>query len=273
MIDFGKQRARVSSQTLGFRIKSPKETGFSLIEVIIVVALIAFTYTVAIPNLGIRTESEVAIKLSTLAGDIRNAYDLSVLTGRPYRLVFVMAKGDYWLEESDQEHFFIGADKVDRDPTEAEEKDEQLAHDQKMKEYLELAGPLVMDSKGDREIPQISPVLEAKSRLRKPVWSPVTNSEWGKRSLSPELLIKEMQSEHHGRLQDFSELGENARGMIYFFPNGYVQKAVLYIYYKKDDMIPDETKEPYTVVTFPFEGIAEVNSGRITIDVHEDLMP
>jgi hypothetical protein len=25
------------------------------------------------------------------------------------------------------------------------------------------------------------------------------------------------------------------------------------------------------VVTFPFEGIAEVNSGRINVDVHEDL--
>jgi hypothetical protein len=182
-----------------------------------------------------------------------------------------MAKGDYWLEEADQEHFYIGADKVDRDPTEAEEKDDQLFYEQKMREYSDLAGQAVIDSSKDKEIPPVSPVVEAKLKLRKAQWTPVSNSEWSKRSLGPQLLIKEMQSEHHGRLQNFSELGENARGMIYFFPNGYVQKAVLYVYYKKDDFVPDESKEPYTVVTFPFEGIAEVNSGRINVDVHEDL--
>jgi prepilin-type N-terminal cleavage/methylation domain-containing protein len=245
-------------------------SGFSLIELIIVVALIAFAYTVALPGLGIRSESEIALKLNTLAGDVRNAFDLSVLTGKPYRLVFNLASGEYWLEEPDQPEFYLGSEKVDRDPTEAEEKDAEVAFEQKMREFEDAAGQVVSAASGDEQISPTSPVVEAKSRLRKAIWTRVSNSEWGKRSLGPELIIKEMQSEHHGRRQDFSELGDQARGMIYFFPQGYVEKAVLYLYYKKDDLVPDESKEPYTFITFPYEGVADVMSGRLEINVHED---
>ena len=250
--------------------RSRTNQGFSLIELVIVIALIAFAYTVALPNLGIRSESEVALKLNTLAGDVRNAFDLSVLTGKHYRLVFMLASGDYWLEEASQPEFFLGSDRVDRDPTEAEEKDAQVAFEQRMREYVDAAGQVITDATGDEQITPTSPVVEAQSRLQKAQWTRVSNSEWGNRSLGPDLIIKEMQSEHHGRRQDFSELGDQARGMIYFFPQGYVEKAVLYLYYRKDDFVPDEGKEPYTFVTFPFEGVAEVNNGRLEINVHED---
>lgn len=245
-------------------------SGFSLIELIIVVALISFAYAVALPGLGIRSESEVALKLNTLAGDVRNAFDLSVLTGKPYRMVFMLASGEYWLEEADQPDFYLGSDKVDRDPTETEEKDDDVLFDQKMREFEDAAGQVITGPSDDEKIPPTSPVVEAKSRLKKAQWTRVSNSEWGKRSLGPELIIKEMQSEHHGRRQDFSELGDQARGMIYFFPQGYVEKAVLYLYYRKDDFVPDESKEPYTFVTFPYEGVADALSGRVEINVHED---
>src|ERR1044072_2515869 len=97
--------------------------GFSLIEVIVVIALIAFVYTVALPQINQRTGAETATKLNELAGDVRSAYDLSVLTGKTYRMVFMLNSGDYWLEEADRPDVYLGMDKIDRDPTEAEEKD------------------------------------------------------------------------------------------------------------------------------------------------------
>lgn len=244
--------------------------GFSLIEVIIVVALIAFVYSVALPQLNQRTGAEVANKINQLAADVRAAYDMSVLTHKTYRLVFVMASGDYWLEEADRENVYLGSDKLDRDPTEAEEKDQQIAFDIKFKDYEDLAGQAVTDKDSDKEIPPTSPVLEAKSRLKRAGWTRVENLEWTVRSLGPILMIKDMQSEHHGQKQDFSELGGEARGMIYFFPSGYVERAVLHIAYKKDEMVPDDTQEPYTVTTNPYEGTAETVNGYVEVDVHQD---
>lgn len=251
-------------------MKLRDQRGFSLIEVIIVVALIAFVYTVALPEFSYRSGTEVSSKLNTLASDFRNAYDQAVLTGKPYRFVFVFASGEYWLEESDREEILLGSDKIDRDLSEAEEKDEAQAFDSKFRDFLELAGPAVADPKGDNEIPPTSPVLQAKDRIKKPVWSRVENMEWSARTLGPHLLIKDLQAEHHGAKQDLVELGETGRAMIYVFPQGYLEKAVIHIAYKKDHLVPDDSKEPYTVITNPYEGVADVVPGYVDVDVHQD---
>ena len=133
--------------------------GFSLIEVIIVMALIAFIYTVAMPQFNMRSGAETATKLNGIAGDIRGAFDLAVLTGKPYRLVIQFNSGDYWLEETDKSNFGLSSDKIDRDPGEQEEKDEAIAFDSKFNDYIEMAGSAVSDPKSGKEIPPESPVL------------------------------------------------------------------------------------------------------------------
>jgi prepilin-type N-terminal cleavage/methylation domain-containing protein len=252
------------------RFRMTGESGFSLIEVIIVVALIAFVYTVAIPQFSMRSGAETANKLNQLASDVRSAFDQSVLTRKTYRLVFELASGNYWLEEASTEHVFLGSDKADRDLTENEEKDAQLAFDAKLQEYTDLAGQAVTDPESDKEIPAVSPVLQAKNLLKKPKWTRVENMEWSMRSLAPVLIIQDMQSEHHAGKQSFQELGQEARAMIYFFPNGYVQKAVLHIAYRKGDTDIDDTQEPYTVITSPNEGTADIVAGYVEVNVHDD---
>lgn len=244
--------------------------GFSLIEVILVVALIAFVYTVALPQLNMRTGAEVAQKMNQLAGDIRSAFDLSVLTGKTYRMVFMFNSGDYWLEEADRVDVFLGSDKLDRDPSEAEEKDAQVAWETKVQEYTELAGTIVVDPKKEKEIPPTSPVVTAKDKLKPPKWTRVENMEWSQRSLGPFMMVMDMQAEHHGEKQDFSRDGNEARGMIYFFPSGYVERAYLHVAFKKDELQVDDTQQPYTVITNPYEGTAEVIPGYQEVNVHED---
>jgi len=245
-------------------------SGFSLIEVIIVVALIAFVYAVAIPQFSMRSGAETANKLNQLAGDVRAAFDQAVLTRKAYRLVFELASGDYWLEESSSEHFFLGSEKSDRDLTESEEKEADLAFESRMQEYIDLAGDAVNDPESDKEIPPTSPVVMAKNALRKPKWSPVENMEWSRRSLAPTLIIQDMQSEHHWGKQSFLELGPEGRAMIYFFPSGYVQKAVIHIAYRKGDSDIDDSQEPYTMTTIPNEGVAEIVSGYVEVNVHDE---
>jgi hypothetical protein len=83
-------------------------------------------------------------------------------------------------------------------------------------------------------------------------------------------MIKDMQSEHHGHKLDLSELGQDAHAMLYFFPRGYVERAVIHVAYKKSDMVPDESQEMYTITTNPFEGTAEVQPGYRDVDVSQE---
>ena len=58
------------------------ERGFTLLEIIIVVALIAGVYTFALPQFRIFSGLEVSSTLNRLAVDIRSAWDVAVLTGK-----------------------------------------------------------------------------------------------------------------------------------------------------------------------------------------------
>ncbi len=254
---------------LRYRQTSGHNSGFSLIELLIVISLIAFVYTVAIPQFNLRSGAEVATKLAQIAGDIRGAFDQSVLSKRTIRMVIVLNTGDYWFEESDQEDISLGSDQLDRDPTEQEEKDANQQFDTRMTTFAELSGQAVTDPKSDKEIPPTSPVVSAKSQLKKPSWSRIDSVEWRDRTIGPNLMVRDMQSEHHQHKQEVSSLGPDGRAMIYFFPSGYVQKAVIHIAGKKDDMLFEETEDNYTLVTQPYEGVAVVEPGYNETDIHQ----
>lgn len=249
--------------------KHSSQSGFSLIEVIIVVTLIAFVYTVALPQFGMRSQTEIANKLNQLASDVRSAYDVAVLSKKTYRMVFMLSTGEYWLEEADRPDVYLGNERVGHDATEDEEKDELVVFEDKIKEYQDLAGQAVVDQEKDKEIPPTSPVVTARDRLRKAKWTRVETLEWSVRTLSPVLVVKDMQSEHHGQKQERAELGDKGRAMIYFFPSGYVQRAVLHLSLMKGDG-PDDDAPSYTIVTQPFQGTADVLDTYQEIDVHDD---
>src|SRR5262249_3305733 len=155
------------------------------------------------------------------------------------------------------------------DETEEEEKDEAQAFDTKFLEYQDLAGQAVKgDDKDGKEIPPTSPLVQAKDALRKPRWTKVESLEWTARTLGPNLMIKDMMAEHQGQKKDVSELGEKGRAFLYYFPGGYVERAVIHIFYKKDELTPDDTKEPFTIISRPFEGQADMIPGYQEIDVH-----
>src|SRR5690606_28595086 len=137
-------------------------------------------------------------------------------------------------------------------------------------ESLDLAGQAVVDPESDQEIPPSSPVVQARSKRSPPVWAPADTMEGGRRSLGPYLMVQDMQSEHHGRKQDYTEHGQQARAMIYFFPRGYIQRAVIHVAYKKDETSVDESQEPFTLTTNPYEGTADVVAGYVEVNVHED---
>lgn len=230
----------------------------------------AFMFVVVMPNMSLRTTAEADSNVNKLAADVRAVFDTAVLLGKPHRMVFNLMSGEYWVEASDRSDFFMGNEKSPRDLTEEEERDEIEGFDQVFKEYEDLAGEAIADSGDDKEIPASSPVILAKEKLRKPKWHRVTSLEWRNRSVGPVLIFKGIQAEHHSGIQSFVELGDRARAMIYFFPSGYAEKAVLYLSFRKGDFDFDEKIAPYRLVVDSYTGTAEVSSSTEEVDINAD---
>ena len=259
-----------SKKTTEAQGKPSASAGFTIIEIIIVIAVMALIMITVLPNLNIVPSTEASNKINGLAGDIRAAYDMAVLHRKPYRLAFEFKTADYWLESTERTDFQLGDNQLVHDMSPEETKEAVATFEEDFKEYVTLAGKEVDDAETERTIKPTSPLIAARSKLRPVEWRATEDAEWTKRSLGPHFLIRAIQAEHHKALQTYDELQNDGYAYLYFFPEGYVEKAVLYIAPADED---DKTKWDqltYTVVTRAWEGLAEVESGYREVDITRD---
>lgn len=241
---------------------SPNARGFTLIEIIFVITIMVVVYAVAIPQFNLITGTESAEKLGQVSQDIRAAFDMAVLKNKPHRLVFMLESGDYWLEEADRSEIFVGDDKRNRELSIEEEKEIEETFEETFKEYEDLAGQDFKDPDSDKVVKPFSPVLQAKERLSPVKWKKIETMEWRARSLGPSMIIKSFQSEHLAEKQTAEGMGEKARGILYFFPQGYVEQCSIIITMRKGSRDFDEAGGLYSVICNPYEGIAGVEAGE-----------
>jgi len=73
-------------------------TGFTLIEMLAVIAILALVVGVALPNFGLRSRRVMEDEAKQLAAILEFARQRSVMTGVPHRLVIDVEGDSYWLE-------------------------------------------------------------------------------------------------------------------------------------------------------------------------------
>jgi prepilin-type N-terminal cleavage/methylation domain-containing protein len=73
-------------------------TGFTLIEMLAVVAIMALVIGIALPNFGLRSRRAMQDDAKQLAANLEFARQRSVMTGVPHRMVIDVEEGSYWLE-------------------------------------------------------------------------------------------------------------------------------------------------------------------------------
>src|SRR6478736_198425 len=79
-----------------------RRRGFSLVEILVVVAIIGLMLGGAVYGLNAVSKSELRSSASKLAGAIRYCFDRSITTGQYYRLVLDLDGNKYWAERSDE---------------------------------------------------------------------------------------------------------------------------------------------------------------------------
>lgn len=77
------------------------QRGFTLIEVLLVVTLIALLATAAMPSISNLFRTSVSSALRRYSALVRYAYDQSVLTGRVYRIVLNLDESTWRVEAAD----------------------------------------------------------------------------------------------------------------------------------------------------------------------------
>jgi prepilin-type N-terminal cleavage/methylation domain-containing protein len=85
---------------MGARRKDPPESasGFTLIEIMAVVAIMGLVIGIALPNFGLRGRRVMEGEAKQLAAHLEFARQRSVMTGVPHRMVIDVEAGSYWLE-------------------------------------------------------------------------------------------------------------------------------------------------------------------------------
>lgn len=238
----------------------------TLLEIIIVVALVAALFTAALPDLGIVSETKVSSKLGLLSADIRRAFDFAVLNGRPYRLAFHLASGDYWLEESEQEEFKLPDPSVEDEFGYLTPEEKKEAFESSFEQYTELAGDPINDPDSEIKIEASSPVILAKDKLGPNVWYKVKDPEWRGRSLGPELIIKDVQIEGPRPTVSIEGDDPDQQAYLYILPAGYIDRAAIHIFYRRGEYSLDTQQKPYTVFTRPHRGEAVIYGGERDIE-------
>lgn len=100
------------TKTLVPRIQTFRDQlGFTLLEILVVIGLIALVMAAAIPSLGVGLKVNINTSARELATTIRSVYDEAALTGTVYRLAIDVEKGEYWAEVGTKDFLLLSAEK------------------------------------------------------------------------------------------------------------------------------------------------------------------
>ncbi|MGK5085944.1 prepilin-type N-terminal cleavage/methylation domain-containing protein [Bdellovibrionota bacterium FG-2] len=72
--------------------------GFSLVEMMIVIALIALISTFVLPNITSYFKVSLNSAAREMASTIKESYNATVITGRVHRIVYDLKENKYWVE-------------------------------------------------------------------------------------------------------------------------------------------------------------------------------
>jgi prepilin-type N-terminal cleavage/methylation domain-containing protein len=77
-----------------------KQKGFSLIEILIVITLIALVVIIAMPNVSSFFQVSLGAATRDLAVISKETFHTSLITGRVFRIVYDLKKSEYWVEST-----------------------------------------------------------------------------------------------------------------------------------------------------------------------------
>lgn len=241
--------------------------GMTLLEVMIVMAIIAGLAGFLLPNLNFTAGSQISIALRDLTATIRGSYDSAILSGRLHRLVVKPKTGEYWVEEAPLDFKGRPTDAFANEDTNQNEAEER----QKLLEELNKAAEDPRKSeKGDYEYSQRS-IMVVQRGIFKPIkWNVVEDALVGKHAVPIPIVFFKIDTANMEEPIEFQSAGDKTLAYIYFFPWGEVTQTQFLIGMVDGAKNLRDDGSKYTVKVDPLTGLSELKDGFPESDVFKD---
>ena len=249
-------------------------SGFTLLEMIIAVTILALVFSISVPALNSITRVELRAAADKLAGNVKYLYDRAVLEKIYVRLVFDLDTGTYY-PESTADRFYLKKDPLEvengavvnsegtegTDGTEEEDTEPDI-FDRLFGDDMTSAQSQSTSTEGD----QIQNKTwagwsdyAAKFKRKKAHFGGY-ETELSKRENLPEgTAFYKMQT------RGLKEPATVGKVYMHIFPTGYVEEAVIYLVDKDDLELPEDEMKIWTLKVDPLTGIVRVYDEKIDL--------
>ncbi len=227
--------------------RRPSARGFTLIEVMIVLVIVALVTVMTVVGLRSLFKTDLRATAARMAGTIRYLFDRASTTGRVHRLVLDFDNGKYWAEESD-DNFVFGAGKETEESRKKEA--EKIAKEEESKRRAAEQESFFGSSIPSKYLPK--PFIPKRAKFeafRETAVRPIT--------LKSGVVVADLYTPR--LLKPLSE----GKGYIYFFPMGMTEAAVIHLSDGKDAF--------YTLIVHPLTGRVTVKNSFVEANTQEQV--
>lgn len=258
------------------------EWGFSIIEMLIVLAVVGLLVGSTIVGLGSAKQAEIVRATNQVANTIRFAFNKSRVTGEYYRLLIDIDQNTLVLQRGDDRMYLSATDRdgkpVVYDPRKAkarEERDKRAeeAYNRSLQAMVYSGGAAGAAAAGDGATGKDASVANPNAYLggpkkvprRKPPLFGGFEEENSISGFKEPIKLPEGVRVVSVRTAEDPKVLTKGEGSIYFFPQGRTQLAHVQL----EEVRPDGNK--YTVIVQPLTGRVEIADGLVDLVVADDL--
>lgn len=226
----------------------PREGGFTLLEVMIALVIVALVTVLSVVGLRSFAKTDLRNTASRMAGTIRSLFDRASTTGKVHRLVIDFEAGKYWAEVTD-DTFIIAAGKETEESR--QRLAEKLSKEEEAKRRLEERDAFLGGQIPTKYLPKPFVPKRAKfSAVGEMAIKPVT--------VKSSVLLGDIYTPRLDR-----PLAEG-RGYLYFFPLGMTEEATIHLADKKRETF-------YSLVVHPLTGRVNIKSSYVEVNLSEQV--
>jgi general secretion pathway protein H len=256
------------------------QRGLTLIEILIVLALMGLMLTAAGLSMGTAGQAEIVRATNQVASTMRFAFDKARVSGTHLRIKINFAERSFTLQAAGEAMYLPATDRdgeiVVRDEDDVEEqkdRDERAAE----RYNRSLSGQLMQQVQSGTaagatpgpEDPGYNPyAVEAKAVPRRtpPLFDAFEN-EGGLKGLAEPVIFPEEVEILAVRTESDPEPVTEGEAFLYFFPQGRTQMAYIHMRDKDGD-----EESAYTITIQPLTGKVEVHDGLVKAEFPADLL-
>lgn len=227
--------------------RRPASAGFTLLEVLVVLGLLALMVGTAVRGIRSLNRSDIKNASAHLAGAMRYLFDRASTTGKVHRLVFDFEQGKYWAEVSDDRYL------LPRDRETEESRAREWERIQKEAEARQRGEVVDSDRKSQGSSlgygfgsSGSANSYDIEKYLPKPFERKPARFKPFRESVMKPVVLKnaKLYSLFTPRLA--APMGEG-QGYVYFFPLGFAEVAIVHL-------TSEDQEVTYSLVVHPLTG-------------------